>query len=65
MQGNAEVVKFKKKPKTGFGAKDLESRDRMRKRDKTQRGGGVKGQFLNAKGDSLINQEKYIDYKGY
>ncbi|UJH95854.1 hypothetical protein [Pantoea phage Nufs112] len=64
MQGNAEVVKFKKKPKTGFGAKDLESRDRMRKRDKTQRGGGSKETFLTSP-DSVVNQGAYyIQYEG-
>lgn len=30
------------------------------KLNKTQRGGGVKGQFRDLKGDSLINQEKYF-----
>lgn len=31
-----------------------------RKLNKTQRGGGVKGSFRNAKGDSVANQEKYF-----
>ncbi|MGV7507515.1 hypothetical protein PJN21_29935, partial [Mycobacterium kansasii] len=29
-----------------------------RKLNKTKRGGGVKGSFRNAKGDSVVNQEK-------
>lgn len=31
-----------------------------RKLNKTKRGGGVKGSFRNAKGDSVVNQEKYF-----
>lgn len=31
-----------------------------RKLNKTQRGGGLKGSFRNAKGDSVVNQEKYF-----
>ena len=31
-----------------------------RKRNKTQRGGGVKGSFRNAKGNSVIKREKYF-----
>ncbi len=31
-----------------------------RKLNKTQRGGGVKGSFRNAKVDSVVNQEKYF-----
>uniref|UniRef100_A0AAU8EH45 Uncharacterized protein n=1 Tax=Klebsiella phage vB_Kpn30-P2 TaxID=3230855 RepID=A0AAU8EH45_9VIRU len=31
-----------------------------RKLNKTQRGGGLKGSFRNARGDSVVNQEKYF-----
>lgn len=38
-----------------------EARDRIRKRGKTVRGGGVKGAFRGSEGqDSLVNQEKYF-----
>ncbi len=64
MQGKLEVVKFNKKQKTGFGQKDIEARDRMRKRDKQQRGGGAKGAFLSYQ-DSEVNQGNYyIKYVG-
>lgn len=39
----------------------LRSEERLgRKLNKTKRGGGVKGSFRNAKGDSVVNQEKYF-----
>lgn len=38
-----------------------EARDRIRKRGKIVRGGGVKGQFRGSVGkDSIVNQERYF-----
>ena len=31
-----------------------------RKLNKTRRGGGLKGSFRNANGDSVVNKEKYF-----
>ncbi|QHJ79474.1 MAG: hypothetical protein [Caudoviricetes sp.] len=67
MQGTQSIEKFSKKPKQVLvdGTDHQPALKRSKKLNKPQRGGGVKGEFRNAKGDSLVDQEKYIDYKGY
>lgn len=60
MQSNQKVIKFEKSQDDSYNSKRPRG-----KYNKTLRGGGVKGDFRNMKGDSLINQERYIDYKEY
>lgn len=64
MQSNSVVVKFNKKAKVAYGVKDIEARDRMRKRDKVQRGGGTKGAFLEAPTSSVNQGAYYIQHEG-
>lgn len=51
---------FEPNIKTVRNADSIESIQRTRKHHKTQRGLGLKGAFRNAKGDSVLNQEKYF-----
>lgn len=61
MQANKSVEKFSKKPKQVLDSHLQEPvLARGKKFNKPKRGGGVKGNFRNAHGDSILNQEKYF-----
>ncbi|QHJ81466.1 MAG: hypothetical protein [Bacteriophage sp.] len=64
MQSSTSVVKFNKKAKVAYGVKDEETRNRMRKRDKVQRGGGAKGAFLEGPESSVNQGAYYIQHEG-
>lgn len=52
-------MNFEKTKRSTVETTSEETRSRLKKLGKTQRGGGVKGKFRESK-DSIINQERYF-----